>query len=139
MFSFAAWGADSEFVTDDHSLAFGLGDGSPLARVYDSDAKVLFLGTTHATNTSLHLAEYRTDLNVETRTRGGPVLVDGEREWVTYEDIHLDDEDFPDCGAAFEAAHPEAVSRGEVGVAECALLDQRPMVDFAVGWFEANR
>ena len=139
MHSFAAWGTERQFVTEGHTLSNTLGEDSPLARVYDLGGRVLFLGTTHATNTSLHLAEYRADLDGERQTRGSPVLVDGEREWVEYGDIHIDDEDFPECGAAFEDAHPEAVARGEVGVAECALLDQRPMVEFAVEWFEANR
>ncbi|MFC7229356.1 AAC(3) family N-acetyltransferase [Salinirubellus salinus] len=139
MHSFAAWGTDSAFVTERHPLDDSLGDDSPLARVYDRDGRVLFLGTTHATNTSLHLAEYRADLGLERESKGSAVVRDGEREWVTFEDLAIDDEDFPECGAAFEAAHPEAVSRGEVGVAECALLDQRPMVDVAVEWFEANR
>ena len=139
MFSFAAWGADGEFVVDDHSLDYSLGEDAPLARVYELDGRVLFLGTTHETNTSLHLAEYRGDLPGDTQTRGGPLLVDGEREWVEYEDIHIDSDDFPECGAAFEDAHPEAVVRGEVGVAECALLDQRPLVDFGVEWLESNR
>jgi aminoglycoside 3-N-acetyltransferase len=139
MHSFAAWGTDRAFVTDGHTLDDSLGEDSPLARVYDRDGRVLFLGTTHATNTSLHLAEYRADLGLERESKGSAVVRDGDREWVTFEDLAIDDEDFPECGAAFEAAHPEAVSRGEVGVAECALLDQRPMVDFAVEWFEANR
>jgi aminoglycoside 3-N-acetyltransferase len=139
MHSFAAWGADAETVTEGHALSNTLGEASPLARVYDLDGRVLFLGTTHATNTSLHLAEYRADLDLDRDEMGSAVVRDGAREWVTFDDLAIDDEDFPECGAAFEDAYPEAVSRGEVGVAECALLDQRPMVDFAVEWFEANR
>jgi ATP/maltotriose-dependent transcriptional regulator MalT len=41
------------------SLAYGAGERSPLARVYDLDGHVLLLGVDHANNTSLHLAEYR--------------------------------------------------------------------------------
>jgi aminoglycoside 3-N-acetyltransferase len=137
--SFAAWGADAAFVTDDHSRAYSLGEESPLARVYDLAGDVLLLGTTHATNTSLHLAEYRADLDLETRPQAGAVLVDGEREWTEWEDLGFDDEDFPECGAAFERECPDAVETGTVGVADARLLDQPPMVDFAVEWFEANR
>jgi len=139
MYSFAAWGADAATVTGDHGLDHGLGEGSPLARVYDLDGRVLLLGPTHARNTSLHLAEYRSDVELAPKTRGSPVLVDGEREWVEYGGAGVDDEDFPECGAAFEAATPEAVSRGEVGVAEVPLLDQRLLVDFGAEWFGANR
>jgi aminoglycoside 3-N-acetyltransferase len=139
MHSFAAWGADARAVTAEHELDNSLGDGSPLASVYDRDGSVLFLGTTHETNTSLHLAEYRADLGLETETRESVVLRDDERLWVTFEDLAIDDADFPECGAAFEAAHPEAVSTGTVGVADARLLAQRPLVEFAVGWFERNR
>ena len=137
--SFAAWGADAEFVTADHSLDYSLGEDSPLARVYDLKGDVLFLGTTHATNTSFHLAEYRADVDAETTSNASAVLVDGEREWVEWTDVDIDDGDFPECGEAFERERPEAFESGTVGVAEAKLLDQRAMVDFAVGWMERNR
>lgn len=137
--SFAAWGADAGFVTEDHSLDYSLGEGSPLARIYELAGDVLFLGTTHGTNTSLHLAEYRADLDVGTETGSSAVLVDGQREWVHFEDIAIDDEDFPDCGAAFEREHRDAVETGTVGVGDAKLLRQPLLVDFAVRWFEANR
>jgi aminoglycoside 3-N-acetyltransferase len=137
--SFAAWGADAAFVTDDHSLDYSLGEDSPLARVYDLAGDVLFLGTTHATNTSLHLAEYRADLALEVRPQAGAILVDGDRVWAEWEDLGFDDEDFPDCGAAFERERPDAVETGTVGVGDATLLDQPSIVDFAVEWFEANR
>lgn len=137
--SFAAWGADARFVTADHSLDHSLGEESPLARVYDLGGEVLFLGTSHATNTSLHLAEYRSDLALPTETQAGAVLVDGERTWVQWEDITLDDEDFPRCGEAFESAHPDAVTTGTVGVGDAKRFTQPRLVDFAARWFERNR
>ncbi|APW99187.1 AAC(3) family N-acetyltransferase [Halobiforma lacisalsi AJ5] len=137
--SFAAWGADAEFVTGDHPYDYSLGESSPLARVYDLEGRVLFLGTTHATNTSLHLAEYRAGIDIERTSHASAVRVDGDREWVEWEDLDVDDGDFPDCGEAFERAHPDAFESGQVGVGDAKLLDQRPLVDFAVDWFEANR
>jgi aminoglycoside 3-N-acetyltransferase len=139
MHSFAAWGAEGESVTAGHELDDGLGETSPLARVYDRDGSVLLLGTTHARNTSLHLAEYRADVDVERETHASAVLVDGSREWVSYEDLAIDDEDFADCGAAFERERPESAAHGTVGVGAATLLDQRALVDFAVEWLEANR
>ena len=138
-FSFAAWGAEAEFVTDDHALDSSLGEGSPLARLYDLDGRVLFLGTTHETNTSLHLAEYRTENDPGRVSRGASVLEAGEGRWVTYEDVPIENDDFPECGAAFEAHEPEAVRTGTVGAGAAKLLEIRPMVDFAVDWFDANR
>ncbi|MFQ3293454.1 MAG: aminoglycoside 3-N-acetyltransferase [Halobacteriales archaeon] len=137
--SFAAWGTDAEFVTQDHSLGYSLGEDSPLARVYDLDGDVVFLDTTHATNTSLHLGEYRTEIDVDTTTAASAILVDGDREWVEFEDLDIDDGDFPECGDAFEREHPDAFETGTVGVGDAKRLDQREMVDFAAEWMEKNR
>lgn len=137
--SFAAWGADAAFVTEDHAYNYSLGEQSPLARIYDLNGDILYLGTTHATSTSLHLAEYRANLNLRTETKASAVLVDGKREWIQWKDVNFDDEDFSDCGAAFEREHPDAFKTGSVGVGNAKLLDQRPLVDFGVEWFETNR
>jgi aminoglycoside 3-N-acetyltransferase len=137
--SFAAWGTDAESITGGHAYEYSLGEMSPLSDIYDRDGTVLFLGTTHATNTSLHLAEYRSDIDTDIVTCASAVLADGEREWRHWEDIELDDEDFQACGDAFEHAHPSAVETGTVGVGESKLLAQQPMVDFAVEWLTANR
>jgi aminoglycoside 3-N-acetyltransferase len=135
--SFAAWGDGAEAVVGDHSLSFPLGEGSPLARLYDRDGDVLLLGTDHGTNTSVHLAEYRADVPTGTRTGEGPVLRDGEREWVEFEDVETSTDDFPEVGAAFE--REVGLAEGEVGLATAKLASQRDLVDFAVGWFERNR
>lgn len=137
--SFAAWGADAAFVTEGHTYEYSMGEESPLARVYDLDGDVLYLGTSHETSTSLHLAEYRADLAPEIVTHAGAVLVDGDREWIQWEDIDFEDEDFQDCGAAYEREHSDVVETGHVGVGEATLLAQRDLVDFGVEWFETNR
>ncbi|MFB6133220.1 MAG: aminoglycoside N(3)-acetyltransferase, partial [Halanaeroarchaeum sp.] len=135
--SFAAWGDGAEAVVTDHDLDFGLGEGSPLARLYERDADVLRLGTGYGTNTSFHLAEYRADVSTERVSNEAPLRRDGERVLIEYEDIEKDTDDFPDAGEAFEA---EIGSQwGTVGAADAALVSQREMVDFAVDWFEANR
>jgi aminoglycoside 3-N-acetyltransferase len=137
--SFAAWGADANFVVAEHSLEESLGEPSPLARVYELDGDVLLLGVDHARNTSLHLAEYRADLELGTVTTGSAVLRDGQREWVQFEHLDIDDSDFTDCGEAFDAARPEAVQRGAVGAGKAKLVSQRALVDFGAEWFTENR
>ena len=57
--SFAAWGRHAEFITANHALEDGLGEQSPLARIYDLDGHVLLLGVPYGNNTSFHLGEYR--------------------------------------------------------------------------------
>ncbi len=57
--SLAAWGNDARKMVEGHGLAFGLGEDSPLAKLYDRYAHVLLLGVGYESNTSFHLAEYR--------------------------------------------------------------------------------
>jgi aminoglycoside 3-N-acetyltransferase len=139
LYSFAAWGADAEAIVDDHGFENAMGEGSPLAEVYERDGSVLMLGTDHATNTSLHLAEYRADTDAGETTAGAPVLRDGEREWVEWTDIELDSDDFPEIGVAFEDEHPDAVTAGEVGAATAKLVDQPTLVDFGAEWMTEHR
>lgn len=137
--SFAAWGEAAKAIVADHRLDDPLGENSPLSRLYDRDAAVLHLGTDYVTNTSFHLAEYRAEVEADrTRTRAR-VRRDGEDRVVSWEGLVLETEDFADLGAAFEEAESGAVSAAPVGAATARLVDQRPMVDFAVDWLEANR
>ncbi len=135
--SFAAWSARADYVAEGHELANSLGEGSPLARVYDLGGKVLLLGVGHDRNTSLHLAEYRAGVRDRHET-GAAVLEDGERRWRTFEDIVHDDTAFEAIGAAFERAHPNAVQYGRIGAGEARLIDQVDLVDFAVDWLREN-
>jgi len=133
--SFAAWGADRDAVVEDHPWDPPMGEGSPLAVVYDLGGKVLRIGT--EADTSLHLAERRAPGEMPTQENGAAVLIDGEREWVTYEEADGPD-DFRAAEAAFEEAGGE-VRRGEVGAAEATLVSQPELVDFAAGWFGEHR
>lgn len=137
--SVAAWGSRAHPVTDGHVLDSGVGEGSPMARLYDLDGWVLLLGVGHARNTSLHLSEYRATFPAKkTSPQGAPVLVDGERRWVEFDDLDWDEDDFPQMGAAFEGQTDE-VRVGNVAQAESRLMRQRPLVDYGVAWMERNR
>lgn len=137
--SFAAWGQHAEFVTAQHVLEEGIGEGSPLGRVYDLDGWVLLLGVGHGNNTSLHLAEHRARWPGRKMMRqGAPVLIDGERRWVEYETLEYNDDDFGQIGADF--ARDTGLERvGRVALAETRLMPQRALVDYAVNWIERNR
>ncbi len=136
--SFAAWGAHRDRVVGHHRLEDSMGERSPLARLYDVGGHVLLLGVGHANNTSLHLAEYRWSGASSRRTTfRNPVMVDGQRRWVDYQDIDHDEDDFEAIGAAFEQAHEARV--GRVGKAEARLVSQSKLVDFAVEWMETHR
>ena len=115
-----------------------LGITSPLGRVYDLEGSVLLLGVGHDSNTSLHLAEYlATWPSKRTHEEGAAVCVDGERRWVTFTDVDIDEDDFPAIGAAFEATG--STRRRRVGHTTAALMPQRPLVDFATRWMTEHR
>lgn len=135
--SFAAWGSEAEAIVADHDLDYGLGEGSPLARIYERGGTILLLGVDHDANTSVHLGEYRADVPKETTTSSAPVVRDGQRVRVEYRDIETSTDDFADLGADFE--REVGVAAGRVGAATAKLIDQRELVDFATEWFEAKR
>lgn len=117
-----------------------LGETSPLARLYDLNGWVLLLGVGHGNNTSLHLCEARANYpNKQYERNGAAVFVDGERQWVAFDQIAWDDEDFETLGAAYEAQQGGAYTIGQIGNATARLLHQPPMVDFGVKWMEAHR
>lgn len=135
--SFAAWGRHAQFITARHSLEYGLGEGSPLARIYELDGWVLLLGVGYDSNTSFHLAEYRVPSTVPT-TLGAPIMDAGTRVWKQYRDIEINSDIFPDIGDDFEQ-DTRLVIMGRVGSAETRLFPQRAAVDFAEKWLTHKR
>jgi aminoglycoside 3-N-acetyltransferase len=135
--SFAAWGNGAEAIVAPHPLDARLGEGSPLAGLYEAEARVLFLGTGYATCTSFHLAEHRAGRPATLRS-GLPALVDGERHWITADTPDYDTDDFEAIGAELDR-RPGLGSRGLVGMAECRLLPLRGIVDAAAEWMRGRR
>ncbi|WP_334073629.1 MULTISPECIES: AAC(3) family N-acetyltransferase [Paenibacillus] len=137
--SFAARGAKARDITDGHGLDYGLGETSPLARIYETEGWVLLLGVGHGNNTSIHLAEYRADYPGKKETvQNAPMMVNGLKKWVDYRDVEIDAEDFDRIGADFER-DTGLVRRGNLAGAACLLMPQMPLVDYAVDWMTRNR
>ena len=139
--SFCARGPQASYITDNHALAYGMGENSPLARIYDLNGHILLLGVDHSSNTSIHLAEYRADFSGKRVIQeGAPILQAGSRVWTTFEDIDVDDSDFDRLGEDFLRSEAGAgVQHSKVGIANCQLMPQRAVVDYALNWFEKNR
>jgi aminoglycoside 3-N-acetyltransferase len=138
--SFSAWGENCVEITRDHGLEYGLGETSPLARVYDMDGWVLLLGAGHDSNTSLHLAEVRAQYSGKKLARcGSPVIVDGHRRWKQYDDVDYDSDDFETLGRDFLRDYRDGVKIGKIGYAQSQFFSQRLCVDYAVRWFERKR
>ena len=139
--SFCARGPQASYIVNNHALAYGMGENSPLARIYDLHGFVLLLGVGHSSNTSIHLAEYRADFPTKRSVQeGAPISQTGSRTWTTFEDIDVDDSDFDHLGEDFLRSDAGKVVRhGKVGIADAQLIPQRTIVDFAVNWLGENR
>ena len=138
--SFAAWGEGSIAILENHSLDFGLGEESPLAKLYQREGFVLLLGVTHESNTSLHLGEIRANYhNKRVLQHAAPISVGNHRRWKQYQELDYDSSDFGSLGRDFRRDEQKLVRRGSVGYAEAELFPQRLWVDFAVRWIEKKR
>ncbi|GCE08681.1 aminoglycoside N(3)-acetyltransferase [Dictyobacter aurantiacus] len=134
--SFAAWGHHADQILADHGLEYGLGERSPLARMYELNGWALLLGVGYDSNTTFHLAEYRVP-GAQEVTLGAPIIENGQRVWKRFKDIELDADIFPAIGHEFEQT--QQVLRGSVGQASCRLFQQRPAIDFAAAWLKRQR
>ena len=138
--SFAAWGKNAEEITGEHQLDFGLGETSPLGKVYQKRGWILLIGVGHEKNTSLHLAEFRAEYpGKKVIQQGAPIVIEGQRRWVTFQDFQEKSEvDFLSIGAAYRESGG-TILEGKIGQGESMLIPQRELVDFAVDWMEKNR
>lgn len=136
--SVCAYGKNAEYLTSNHDLSNIFGDGSPIGKLYELDAKVLLLGVGYDKNTSIHLADERaTYPSKHTCKACSAVLEGGNRVWKEYETLFVDGEDFDEIGKAFEDKNKALI--GQVGDARSRLMSQKEIVDFAVDWIEKYR
>lgn len=136
--SVAALGKHAEFLTGNHDLSNIFGEDSPIGKLYELDGYVLLIGVGYDKNTSLHLADARAEYpGKHLATEHSAVMVEGKREWVSYQTLFVDGEDFEQIGAAFELQGK--VAKETLGNATVRLMRQRDVVDFAVEWIEKNR
>jgi aminoglycoside 3-N-acetyltransferase len=134
--SFSAWGRWAPQITADHELAYSLGEGSPLGRLYDLEGHVLLAGAGYDSATIFHLAEYRSAAAPPIQ-QGGPILEDDLRIWKTYPDLDINADDFAALGAALEDQFP--VKTGQLGSGVGRVFPVRPAVDFAATWLAIHR
>jgi aminoglycoside 3-N-acetyltransferase len=137
--SFIARGPQAQYIVAEHPLDCMFGERSPLARLYKLDGHVLLLGVDHGNNTSIHLGEYRAQFPQKRyHTEGAPMLVDGKRRWVSFEDLQVSDEDFDKLGEDF-ARETTLERRGSVGWGQARFMRVRAIVDYAQAWLSAHR
>lgn len=137
--SITAAGPHAARITTRHPLESPSGELSPLGALVNLDAWILLLGVTAAKITALHLAEHRaTYPGKRTIPNGVAMIVDGRRQWVTWEELDVHDEDFVEVTDAF-AADTGLVRTHQVGDATAHLIPMRPLVEYATDWFTSHR
>lgn len=143
--SVAAIGARAEWLTSDHALDYGYGEGSPLAKLVEAGGKVLMVGAPLDTMTLLHHAEHLASIpgkrirryEVPFATPEG-VIWRMVEEFDTSEPIAegLADDYFATIVQDFLATGRGA--QGCIGLAPSVLVDAAPVCAFAVTWLQRN-
>jgi aminoglycoside 3-N-acetyltransferase len=137
--SVAAIGARAEWITQDHSLDYGYGVGSPLAKLVEARGQILMLGAPLDTLTLLHYAENRARMRHKRIIHYScPILREGKSVWVEIEDYDTGE---PHGDYTFEeiARAYLALGKGEQGVignAPSSLFDATDLSAFAINWLE---
>ncbi len=144
--SFAAIGPGAAYLMADHLFDCHLGEESPLAKLYQAKASVLLLGVGYEVCTAFHLAEYRYVASPPSKKYACAVIVNGRRQWITYEDVVLDDKYFGEIGESMEKEIAEetreigaCVKKGWTGNASSRLIPLVQAVDYAQNWMARNR
>jgi aminoglycoside 3-N-acetyltransferase len=137
--SFAARGKAAEYITRGHGLDFGLGESSPLARIYDLEGWILLLGVGFENNTSLHLAEFRADYpSKKIIEQAGPIYQDGVRSWVKIKSLEEKTDDFVKIGEAYKKSQG-IIHTSKIGNATAELIPQCDLIDFTAEWMSNHR
>ena len=129
VYSFAAWGKEKNTLLENHSLNNGLGEYSPLARMYDLNGYILLLGTNYDSNTSMHLSEHRIGVFPQIK-RKSPMIINDKKEWIVYSEIEYDEAAFIKIGESYEKNH--LIQSGQVGEAQAKLINQKSIIDFTI-------
>lgn len=142
--SVAAVGAQAGWITADHPLSYGYGIGSPFHKLCQIGGKVLLLGAPLNILTLLHHAEHLAELpNKRVVVNKTPILCDGVRTWVEFEEFdtcdgivldHSAEDYFTTIVQAYLATGDGRQHR--VGAADSYLFGAAPLVDFAKEWME---
>ncbi len=131
--SFAALGANAEFLTQNAPFHYPLGSESPLARLHQLDGYVMLIGVPHTVNTSLHLAEVWSQVPYIHRTA---TLKTASDDWT----VMLGS---PECSDGFGKIEPllrqsRLLRHGYIGNAPSQLMRQRGAVSMAVALLQGD-
>lgn len=136
--SCTAWGKYAKQIVQEHELKDKYGNRTPWEVLYRLGGKILLIGVDHEANTALHYAESRLrSEDTSTQITGAAIIEDGNRKWVSWEEVNYNSDDFKELGASYEKSI--GYEPMKVGQAEARLLNIRDLTDFATSWMRKNR
>ncbi|MBK3915417.1 AAC(3) family N-acetyltransferase [Listeria ivanovii] len=133
--SFCAWGKDKRWIVHNQPLAESLGDDSPLGKLYQLSAKIILFGVENNNNTSLHLAEERSNVFPLVENQAA-FLENSAIIWKKYQEIDYDSEAFIALGRAYEKEmnfYPTTVAG-----APTKIYDMCDLIDFGTNYFQTK-
>ena len=138
-----AIGARAKWITADHPLQYGYGEGSPFDKIVEARGRVLVMGAPFDTITLLHHAEHRASIP-DKRIRRYKRLMPGAREpeWIHFEEFDTSDSVHDTLPANyFESIASEYLAsgrgqKGNIGTSQSFLFDGPDLVQFGVDWLE---
>ena len=143
--SMVAVGARARWITAGHSLQYGYGPDSPLAKLCEVDGSVLQIGVAPRTVTLIHHAEHLARIpNKKIFRYRVPIQEGANRIWINIEEYDTNGAVVEWSGGDyFEPIMEEfhrigAVVSGSVGAAKSYLFSARRLRDFAVDWLESH-
>ena len=137
----AARGTRAAWWMENHPLQYGYGPGSPLAKLYEHQGKVVLLGSDLDQVTLLHFAEHITPIEHKRKEHFRvPILENGQRVWHDIEeyDTSVGMRLWPKrffASIVQEYLLINHITAKKVGNADTYLLDAKSLVDFAVPVF----
>ncbi|MBL7130579.1 MAG: aminoglycoside 3-N-acetyltransferase [Candidatus Omnitrophica bacterium] len=143
-FSYVAVGERAKWITDNHPWQYSDGPGSPLEKLCEVGGLVLILGSPIGSVTLLHHSEHLADVpNKKVDRYRMPVLQDGQRVWMDFEeyDTTRGIVDWPDD--YFETIVKEYLTTGNgrtgrVAGADSYLFEAKSIAAFGVKWMEEH-
>src|SRR5581483_373528 len=131
--SFAAVGANAEFLTQNAPFHYPLGSESPIARLHQLGGKILLLGVGHKSNSALHLAEVWANVPYIHRS---VKLKTGPRAWTV---MHGS----PECSEGFGKIEPllrqsRILKSGYIGNAPSQLMRVRQLISMAIALLQGD-
>jgi aminoglycoside 3-N-acetyltransferase len=141
--SVAALGAQADWITADHPLDYGYGEGSPLARLVAAGGKVLMIGAPLDTMTLLHHAEHLARIpGKRIRRYEVPFATPAGTQWRMVEEFETSRAIVPGLDDDYSAAILEDFLttgrgvQGRVGEAASTMVEAAAITAFAVEWLE---